>query len=143
MDAALRVSFHYLASRPTDDFQELLLREVVDATRAPPTAFVCEACGGEGPKHRCWDCFWPPLLCNSCIVECHTGQPLHRIEVFVSYFLKMVAYALDPDVEWCGLGYRQFAGTRPPHSPWPWPGGTMSQSNLQCSLYHREHPGNS
>ncbi|KAJ7478024.1 hypothetical protein B0H11DRAFT_2234353 [Mycena galericulata] len=62
--------------------QALLLRELVDAIRAPPAGTFCDRCGAHEPTNRCWDCFWPELLCTACIAAGHAEQPLHRIEIW-------------------------------------------------------------
>ncbi|KAJ7433322.1 hypothetical protein B0H11DRAFT_1939651 [Mycena galericulata] len=62
--------------------QDLLLRELVDAIRAPPAGTSCDHCGASESTNRCWDCFWPELLCTACIAAGHAEQPLHRIEIW-------------------------------------------------------------
>ena len=37
-------------------------------------------------RYRCVDCFGGPMLCKSCIVNQHTFNPFHRIQVHPTLF---------------------------------------------------------
>ena len=44
---------------------------------------ACSGCSMGEPLYRCQDCMGSSLLCRSCIVESHTANPFHIIEVSV------------------------------------------------------------
>ncbi|KAJ7775289.1 hypothetical protein B0H16DRAFT_1712866 [Mycena metata] len=66
------------------DFAHILQLETEDQERLKqpggcPTS--CDTCNQvTGSLFRCRTCFWPRIICRSCILIRHAEHPLHRIE---------------------------------------------------------------
>ncbi|KAJ6631803.1 hypothetical protein B0H10DRAFT_1771926, partial [Mycena sp. CBHHK59/15] len=47
---------------------------------------VCRVCKARRPTARCKECFGDDLLCSPCLVDRHTENPLHHVEIWDGNF---------------------------------------------------------
>lgn len=62
-------------SKHFDALQDAILSMEVDNN----VGKICKCHNAVG-VYRCMDCWFPPILCDSCIKDSHVGNPFHRIQ---------------------------------------------------------------
>jgi hypothetical protein len=70
-----------------DKDRDRYLRELIclDGRGEDNIAAACGFCKVAEPKLRCEECFGGLMFCAKCMVDMHASNPLHRIEVRISY----------------------------------------------------------
>jgi len=48
----------------------------------------CARCKADEGSVRCTECVDPELYCDNCVVDIHQRLPLHRVQVFLTLFLR-------------------------------------------------------
>jgi hypothetical protein len=56
--------------------------------RGSGTSKGCATCGKPDPIYRCRDCHLHRLMCQECILDRHSSEPLHVIEVCIDILSK-------------------------------------------------------
>jgi hypothetical protein len=64
---------------------ELIRLESRGEFRNQTTCSNCPRTAGRDLVYRCQDCFSDALFCKGCLVSLHRDNPLHRVEVCVSF----------------------------------------------------------
>ncbi|KIJ23839.1 hypothetical protein M422DRAFT_85668, partial [Sphaerobolus stellatus SS14] len=60
-----------------------------------PTPHEIKCACGDMATHRCMDCWLQPRLCQSCLLQAHRSNPLHRISIWAdNYFKKADLFSL-------------------------------------------------